>query len=225
MCCASSFRLGTISRWATHSEKTNKPTDIIASERKYGTKLRHTEQSRQFNRILAPLESDDKVILFACFCLLSSQSWALRTSLPSSSFHQTYKLFPLSPRPSSSQPICCLWSVAFAVRNLKSSLLCILKHRDPLRERPRMQQRMKCHATHCSIFTDCPVGWKQHTHTRTHTHKCARLLFQHDVQPPSIRLHSASTSSSLKTFSHFLSEGLSKPPLPQPLFTSACRHF
>lgn len=59
----------------------------------------------------------------------------------------------------------------------------------------------------------------------TLTHKCARLLFQHDVQPPSIRLHSASTSSSLKMFSHFLSEGLAKPPLPQPLFTSACRHF
>lgn len=56
--------------------------------------------------------------------------------------------------------------------------------------------------------------------TLSHTHKCARLLFQHDVQPPSIRLHSASTSSSLKMFSHFLSERLSKPPLPQPLFTS-----
>lgn len=69
--------------------QTNKPTDIIASERKYGTKLRHTEQSRQFNRILAPSESDGTVVWFACFTRRSSQSWAWRASLSPSSCHQT----------------------------------------------------------------------------------------------------------------------------------------
>lgn len=67
------------------------------------------------------------------------------------------------------------------------------------------------------MLTDCPVGWKQHTHAR----KCARLLFLHDVHPPSNRLPATSSSSSLKMLSHFLTVSFS----PQNPFMSACRHL
>lgn len=64
--CVVSTLVCTVSHCVTQSgQKSNKPTDFIASETKYGTELHHTEQSRLVNKTFASFNSNYRVILLA----------------------------------------------------------------------------------------------------------------------------------------------------------------